>query len=256
MLTRSQARSLERDGFMIIDHFKVEQDIHREPNLLNGYVPQVKPLLLAGLGSSGSSSSSSYYTANTSFSTSSSSYYTANTSFSTSSSSSLYFTPNASFEEEKPGEYLLKDGVTRHILSVETLDNIARKQQTKLEQIADRELEALLKERDLAYDPEERGFDMDVGSDPEYSSDDDSAEVTSQDSASVTDACRDTDSVEAADTVAPLASPSKKPRSLGRTDTEVINPSNAFRTASTPMDIGNWRCLRPLRGHHMERWNI
>ncbi|KAG6897036.1 hypothetical protein C0992_004509 [Termitomyces sp. T32_za158] len=251
MIIRSQATSLDSEDFMMVDTSEVEQAMYEEPDLLNGRSPQVKPLLPAGSGSSGSSSSSSYYTANTSFSTSSSS------SSSSSSLSSLYFTPNASFEEEKPGAHLLKDGITRHILSIETPKMITRKQEIKLEQTADRELEAILKERDLVYGAEQQGFHMDVDSESESLGDYDDIWVSSvRDSASIANACGDTDSTEATDAVAPLASSSKKIRSLARSDTEIIEPSMSFRTASTPVDIGNWRHPQPSRRQHTERWNV
>ncbi|KAG5349853.1 hypothetical protein C0989_001605 [Termitomyces sp. Mn162] len=170
-------------------------------------------------------------------SSSTSSYYTAKTSFSTSSSSSLYFTPNSSFEEEKQGEYLLKDGSTRHILSPESPENIARKEQIKIDQTAERELEALLREKDLAYNPEDQGFDMDVDSEPEPWSDDDT----------ITDAWRDKYTTEAADTVT-----SKKSR-LARSDTD---PVKVYRTASIPLDTENQRHPQPLRRQQMKRWKI
>lgn len=225
---------------MIIDR---SRDMDEDPDIFS--IPQVKPLLPADSSSSEFSSSSSYYTANTSLSTSSS------------SSSSLYFTPNASFEEENPGAYLLKDGITRHILSVETPETIARKQEIKLEQTADRELEAILKGRDLAYNSEQRYFHIDVDSEPEPWEDDDDIWMTSDgDSTSMAIACGDKDSAEAADTVAPLSGPSKEVRPLARSDTEIIECSMVFRTASTPLDIGTWRHPKPLCSQHMERWNI
>ncbi|KAG6898859.1 hypothetical protein C0993_003484 [Termitomyces sp. T159_Od127] len=249
ILNHSQPMSFGDDDFMIIDTSGVGQDMREETDHFHDYIPQVKPLLPEGSHSSGSSSSSSYYTANTSFGTPSSSP--------SPSSSSLYFTPNTSFREEKPSAYLLKDGITENLLSVDTPETIARKQEIKLEQTADRELEAILKERDLAYDPEQRAFHMDVDREPESWGEDKDIWVTfDRDSASMDHSCRDTDSAEATYTVTPVAGPSEKVRSLARSETEIIEPAMIFGTASTPLDIGNWTHPQPLRRQHMERWNI
>ncbi|KAG6852311.1 hypothetical protein C0991_001003 [Blastosporella zonata] len=192
---------------------------------------------LSSVPSTSSSSSSSYCTANTSFtsSPSSSAYFTANTSFSsspsssayftanissTSSSSSSYFTPNTSFEDpgsqERSSHCLLENGQIRRVLSVNSPENMERRRHITLHGITERELENLLKLRDLYGDEADKDFDMDVDSEPESSCEEPDDNSKEEDKDPIIDGTptiyirADTELADHRDTVPPMTGPSNR----------------------------------------------
>ncbi|KAG6917121.1 hypothetical protein DXG01_003787 [Tephrocybe rancida] len=146
------------------------------------------------------------------------------------------------------GEWQLEDGSgqTRRVLSVQSAEMIALKREQMLEEIMDRELEILLRVRELAGAP--MPFDMDVDSDSDFDFD-----MEQDFGAGAPTTYTDTDSREDMDTVYPLAGPSTQARALTRVDTEIVDPGFSYqaqpltRTDTEPAFVaGPSRQARPL----------
>ncbi|KAF5384341.1 hypothetical protein D9615_003382 [Tricholomella constricta] len=284
MITRSKARALARESTtVVVSPSATGKGTHTRWQYPEGYVlPTCKPLdtLFSGSLSSPSTSSSS-------------SSISTDTSFDSPTPASIVpETPRRILRppvtpprltprklQRSPGgcRWIQENGYTRIILvedsfTPEAINMRESILQIQLDKIADREMEALMRQRDLIYEAQETwdSENMDCeseqsregshGSSSEELSDTYMEESDSGDNGSIETGSGsgyvrgDTEDAEEGDTVSSLPGPSRGLRRLGPTGTELIDPETftpSFRTGSKSVYPEAWR--RALRGQATEQ---
>ncbi|KAG6810730.1 hypothetical protein H0H92_010560 [Tricholoma furcatifolium] len=148
----------------------------------------------------------------------------------------------------KHEKYFLENGIIRQVLSVESPDKIASLHRLMIDNIAERELESLLRQRELFRFASES--DMDVDNMESIQECDTMDEVPIIEDAPLSYIRVDTEPAEDNDTILPsFTIPAGQPQIVTHMKTDTVNSSTTFREGSTPTASNHLKRVQTLRSH-------